>query len=240
MAGEQLEYPLLDDPRTSGAPSAPPSAPADTPACQCKAGCWCVVIYMVLQVLVIVLEILTLYSYHWLKYCFWNFGLRYGENDGTNSDYSESGLAFDLQTKYCLDDSAFWINQYCPAYCVNVYIVAVSGVVTLVLGVVAIFLALVPLVLHGFSMRGHLSVSYVNWLTLAPMVFWTLGWIVFFVGKSYLQADVDVDVPMGSENYPKTSIGSAFWLAIVGSVGQLLLFFYVHHCTRKAFTKVSS
>lgn len=196
-------------------------------------------LYLVLQVLVVVLEVAALASEHWLKYCFWEFGLLYGESEDHHSDFTESGLAFHLQDEYCESHHGFLnepISKYCPVFCVNIWILAVYGVITLVLGIVAVLLSFIPMVMHGLALRGPLGVDYVHWLTFVPLKFWTVAWVLFYAGTLNLHIHAHED----SDDYPETKIGSAFRLAVLGSLGQLFLFVFVFFCTRKAFPKVQS
>lgn len=238
----QLQYPLLDAPETNALTVPAPSAPAlpSEPACQHKK-CWCVSAFIPLQLIVIIVQIVALSSSYWLQYCFWNFGLVYGDETDHHSQFDKSGTGFSLQDEYCHEEDQFLsepINQYCPLFCVNIWILIAYGLVALVLGIVAIATAIIPLVLHCLVLRKELEISYVHWLTLIPAKFWTLAWVLFYAGTLGLHMNMHQEHQERQE-HQETQVGCAFWLALAGSLGQLALFFYVFFGTSKAFVKAN-
>lgn len=235
----QLQYPLLDSPSAEVHTWPVPSAPAlpFEPARQCKKGSWCVAAFIPLQLIVIIVQIVALSSGHWLQYCFWNFGLVYGDGDDHNSQFNKSDTGFSLQREYCpYEDYSLNepINQYCPVFCVNIWMLIVFGLLALILGVGAIVTAIIPLVLHCLALTRKLRISYMNTLMFIPANLWTLTWMMFFGGTWGLRQE-----QQEHQEHLETQVGCAFWLALAASLGQIFLYNFVSYGTNKAFTKTS-
>ena len=238
-----LEYPLLQ-PEPSAAPVYPPletvqPAPACCTACKCDCTRAALIVFLVLQVLVFIGQIITLASQHWLQYCFWDFGLLTGES--RSDRFSESGCSFSLEHEYCKDGKEEFlkglISQYCPLFCVNIWLIGVYGVAVLSLGVISILTALYPAVLHVLALLRPTENSLIHWLMLVPLCIWTFAWGLFYAGTLSTHFDHLAQNHAAETEDSHTEVGCALWMAMSVSVAQLVLFLFVFFCTRKSFEK---
>ena len=188
--------------------------------------------YIAVQIGVIAGEGVVLAADNWAIYCFWDFGILYGNSNDLNEVHS--GSIFDLKDTYCNANHTVDVSTHCKLFCACAWMLGIYGYVALLLGIFTMLLT-VPVVLFHMKVLCSECIgwTFVHWMGLIPGKIWLLVLVLYYCGTLSTHMDEFKRTESGYE--PHSGMGWPLYAGIGLLIGQVLLFLYILLVTRKAF-----
>jgi hypothetical protein len=176
-------------------------------------------------------KLADLFLNYWFKYCWWRFGLIFGNSFAEFTNFRTESLISDIHNDSC-ESIKELVSANCPDFCDNLSNIEQAGVVMFFFGLISIFSESLCLGFHIWKFLYHNFRFDKIWVVIvAPKFLFALGFFVWYV---LVRPDSIQKVDLNNQACD-FSLGIGFYLSISIIAVDLFLMLFGLIKTRKEF-----
>ena len=137
------------------------------------------IVYIIFSVAIMLSIAIDMSLHHWLRYCWWDFGLVYASSFTTFTNFSNEQTISDVSSDACQSLQSL-VEENCPHFCDYLSDLEAAGVLMIVFGSLSLMFYLIAVLFHLWSFfKVQFKFKKILVFLVMPSVLYCLGVIMY-------------------------------------------------------------